>query len=1207
MLIGFWHFITRNHFKKNAHNAENTNEYHNLASTSDADKDGVYSNALNCAVNDREVFNIALTGPYGSGKSSIIKAFLKKYPKMQVLQISLASFLPEAESINTEETKDSKNRPKNRKIKQEIERSILQQMLYGQGANKLPLSRFKRISPIKGLWWKTISFVLGLFFLFQFYTNRQLFKLNPYDNNWELNVSFVIGFLFIWKVCHYIYITSRGISLKSISLTNVEITPEAVKEDSILNRHLDEIIYFFQSTEYDLVIIEDLDRFDNTDIFVTLREINALINANADIKRKISFLYALRDDMFINTDRTKFFEFIIPVIPIINHYNSIDKMRENLKQIDPFKKLDERFLKDVALYLADMRLIFNIFNEYKIYAEKLGIYKEINDKEAAKVMPHDANKLLAVLIYKNVVPSDFEALHHQKGIFYKIVQLHANRVLNLKQRYSNKILEIEKNLKEIDAETAENLDELHNIFMAELIEKLPLDFIQSTIKGYSSTIQYLYNKDNYLKFSTDGFFEYLTKNGYTETLEFKTITGENDLLKRYEKRQQLVNQKSSEQKQKLRDKIKEQKTEISKLERLPFKTIIKNDANDSEHQFDGFGETKDLLKFLVLDGYLDDSYYLYTSLFHEGRLSRNDQKYLIEIRSYKNPPPDLPIDNPANVIAVMRDSDFDSSNVLNCKIIDHLIKHQSDYALQCVKMLEYFELNFNSLDDFWDVYYFEGREIGRLLNYLTDHWKDFISAAIKSEINEKHIANIMDYILADKLVNKLNKQQELTNYLNTHLAGVLEFRQPFEKDKLIALQLKVENLNFIYYSDIWDTIINNCLYAINADNIKTVLTNNGLSKKQLENLASCHFTTIRNSSNLTLIEYINANLKQYVETILINLPDNNSEDVATIILIINNEELDLEQRKQFFAQQKTIIPNFDEVPTDFYEILLEQYKIKPTWENVLFYLNVEDHDSAAMVKYILNPSIKAALLKDSYLHSDVTKPLMNFIYFNRTLPNDDYKSYLTKVHAVYDALPHAVTEEKAEAIIDLKKISLNPNSFTSLEQNPRLQAKLLGNNIEEYFKNTDQYPLTESVLIALLKSNISSQDKFKLVEDIEAAIITNNLQIASLVSHTLYDMNEIIDNFDTKTITHLINAADAIDAKIYLIVQYEKKLDNNQLLVLLKNLPEPFCKLAEDGKRPAFDNLENNKKLLNIIEERHMITGFKIEDDKLRVNNVKIS
>ena len=103
-----------------------------LAPTDKADPSHVYSDALTEATDNPRVMNIALTGPYGSGKSSIIKSFLKVY-KRHVLQISLAAFLPEdATAVG-------------KVSRQEIERSILQQMLYGADANRLPLSRFKRI------------------------------------------------------------------------------------------------------------------------------------------------------------------------------------------------------------------------------------------------------------------------------------------------------------------------------------------------------------------------------------------------------------------------------------------------------------------------------------------------------------------------------------------------------------------------------------------------------------------------------------------------------------------------------------------------------------------------------------------------------------------------------------------------------------------------------------------------------------------------------------------------------------------------------------------------------------------------------------------------------------------------------------------------------------------------------------------------------
>lgn len=80
------------------------------------------------------------------------------------------------------------------------------------------------------------------------------------------------------------------------------------------------------------------------------------MNENAGVKRTIRFLYALRDDVFVNTDRTKFFEFIVPVIPIINASNSIDMVLEQGKRLELDGRLDRQFLREVSRYLNDLRV-----------------------------------------------------------------------------------------------------------------------------------------------------------------------------------------------------------------------------------------------------------------------------------------------------------------------------------------------------------------------------------------------------------------------------------------------------------------------------------------------------------------------------------------------------------------------------------------------------------------------------------------------------------------------------------------------------------------------------------------------------------------------------------------------------------------------------------------------------------------------------------
>ena len=64
---------------------------------------------------------------------------------------------------------------------------------------------------------------------------------------------------------------------------------------------LDEIVTFFDAVEPEFVIFEDLDRFDDPQIFDSLRELNTLINTSAhwcDKKWTLCFIYAIKDSLF---------------------------------------------------------------------------------------------------------------------------------------------------------------------------------------------------------------------------------------------------------------------------------------------------------------------------------------------------------------------------------------------------------------------------------------------------------------------------------------------------------------------------------------------------------------------------------------------------------------------------------------------------------------------------------------------------------------------------------------------------------------------------------------------------------------------------------------------------------------------------------------------------------------------------------------------
>lgn len=153
----------------------------------------------------------------------------------------------------------------------------------------------------------------------------------------------------------YTFRSYSNSKLNKLNLKDAEI--EVVENNSIFNRHLDKILYFFQVTKYDVVIIEDLDRFGTPNIFLKLRELNQLINESKIVGRHITFIYAIKDDIFKDEERTKFFDYIITVIPVINPSNSKDKLKAALKSKGCDNEILDDDLSEMAFFIQGMRIL----------------------------------------------------------------------------------------------------------------------------------------------------------------------------------------------------------------------------------------------------------------------------------------------------------------------------------------------------------------------------------------------------------------------------------------------------------------------------------------------------------------------------------------------------------------------------------------------------------------------------------------------------------------------------------------------------------------------------------------------------------------------------------------------------------------------------------------------------------------------------------
>ena len=282
--------------------------------------------------------NIALTGPFGSGKSSVLITLMEGFAnEHKFLPISLATLQANEEQIASDEKQDTSaeltDAEKEKRIEnlnRKIEYSILQQIIYREETRTVPNSRFRKIVHLSNreLIRYPLCCVLTLVcFLILFEPNfarvDSIYDFFSWGSIWNtiFDLAASAWLLFVlYVIARYVFKSYSNSKLNKLNLKEGEI--EVIEDNSIFNKHLDEILYFFQVTDYNVVIIEDLDRFGTPSIFLKLRELNQLINESKIVGRHITFIYAIKDDIFKDEERTKFFDFITTVIPVINPSNS---------------------------------------------------------------------------------------------------------------------------------------------------------------------------------------------------------------------------------------------------------------------------------------------------------------------------------------------------------------------------------------------------------------------------------------------------------------------------------------------------------------------------------------------------------------------------------------------------------------------------------------------------------------------------------------------------------------------------------------------------------------------------------------------------------------------------------------------------------------------------------------------------------------------
>lgn len=981
--------------------------------------------------------NIALTGPFGSGKSSVLITLMEDFAnEHKFLPISLATLQAneaqidydesEKRSSDEKEPKPSKSTAAEKEkrienLNRKIEYSILQQIIYREETRTVPNSRFRKIVHLSNreLIRYPLCCVLTLVcFLILFEPNfvrvDSIYDFFSWGSIWNtiFDLAASAWLLFVlYVIARYVFKSYSNSKLNKLNLKEGEI--EVIEDNSIFNKHLDEILYFFQVTDYNVVIIEDLDRFGTPNIFLKLRELNQLINESKIVGRHITFIYAIKDDIFKDEERTKFFDFIITVIPVINPSNSKDKLKSALEAKGCGNDgISDEDLSEMAFFIQDMRILTNIVNEYKQYRDKLC---EASDFQLNKT------KLLGMIVYKNYYPQDFALLHRRDGKIYKCISSKSNFIsLALKtiEESENALLEKEQIFKQ-DANLSKT--DLRRLFLFKLWNKLSCKPFSVYIKDACYSFEQIAKNevifDNLLttnQISYQYYYGYGGTSSTSQTIDFKQIDNEIN----YSKRIELI-ENGSTYFSKERRRIQQEKI---KAKSLRLKDLIKKYKLGETEEFKSFG-LPPMMNVFIRRGYLDEDYYDYISYFYEGMVSLADRELLLSMKIEEGQSYEYHIDKIENFVKELKDYMFESDAILNIDLLDYLASHnvQSDKFEHVMMRLERDKAPLQFLSQ----YYSEGKQQGLVFKHFIEYTNSWNNILSWNNSTEKE--NLIEAYL--KFCTNLGQMQQ--KWLNENYKFLVEHSEGITLDKSLILVRASRFVSLCNGSeDLLDCVIENNCYEINLENL-CIITRRLHSDGNTLSVENLNYTRIIETNNDSFIDYIDDNISSTIQCLKDKCQDESSE---SLIFLLNNADIEASVKTKYLTGQHNHIDDFAIIDNEeMYAVAVKSRILLPTWNNVSFYYEHKEGMSDELISFI---NYYVTELSGEVCSNDLSNKndLYVSLFGSEMLNIDNYRKLLRSFTGHFpdiDKLQN-VGQDRLMILVENKRIPSNSDAFASL-------------------------------------------------------------------------------------------------------------------------------------------------------------------------------
>ena len=1202
----------------------------------------VYEDAINYVFENQDIKNVAISGAYSAGKSSVLESYKKKHSELKFLHISLAHFQSPDLEEETEYADQKDHEEKGRVKESVLEGKILNQLIHQIPSDKISQTNFRVKRKIKRLdIAKSAVIILMLVLMilyFVFFKSWGNYVLSLPDNilktilsytisQYSLLISGIILTILLGIVIYGVVKIQKNKNVfRKLNFQGNEIEIFEESNDSYFDKYLNEVLYLFENAEVDAIVFEDMDRFNVNSIFERLREVNTLVNIRLqkdnnkkfrlniwlrkDNKKIIRFFYLLRDDIFVSKDRTKFFDYIIPVVPVLDSSNSYDQFLDLLKKGGILQLFDNNFLQGLSLYIDDMRLLKNIYNEFVIY------YNRINTTEL------DCNKMLAMITYKNLFPRDFSELQLNQGVVFTLFNKKDEFIADEIEEIENQIEEIQKKIKCLNDEHLISTRELSAAIADKYLrghnwESKDDNNLSSFILGYLNGSK----REEYVR----------RKKSLEDKLAGNISQLEDQIYELEEKKNTLRNQQLYEL-----------------INRNNINRIFSTTSTNEIGVVREFKEIKsseyfDLLKYLIRHGYIDETYSDYMTYFYENSLSRVDKIFLRSISDSRAKEHTYRLKNPKLVVSRLKIVDFDQEEALNFDLFAYLLKtpDKVEYLNRFINQLKNTK-NYEFVGTFFDT----RTALPELVRNLNIRWPEMLAEALdEKKLSEKQIWKYSVYTLYysdSDTIRLMNQDNVISDYISNE-RNYLSINDDVDIEKLVAgfrlLEVRFKGIDYEKSNmALFQSIYEESLYVINSENIQLMLCKMCGIEDQ-EAILHKNYSILCSISDSAIAQYIEKNMAQYIDVMLQMCEGCIMDDETAAVTILNKSDITKEQKEKYIQCLDTVISQIVQVEdSSLWGRLLDNDSVHYSEENIFAYFEKQkgreiDH---TLISFINRHDMILDFSDYNCAEESKEQLFISFISCN-DIDNAKYaRLLLSFMFSINKFTESGISDEKIDILIKIHVIQMTKENLVFMrDKYPDHVLNFINGNIEQYVDIMDNEIFSLQELLEVLKWKVSDEIKIQLMSFTNQAISIINEHYSTKVCIYILENNflksdlpellQSYDNWDKEMQAKMYALASAyisdiiadpqnvssqlknrllysrelnIESRIDLLIAMLSDLDMEYVKPVLAEWGfDDYIKIFDNRSRPRFEISPISKKILEAFKKKRWIQNYE-EDGK---------